>query len=89
MTNSVQSRVTWQKSTASGAGNCVEVAFVDGSVLVRHSRNPSGPALSFSSSEWAAFLAGTRNSEFDLPEVPAFGDPPALLQKDVLHSEAS
>lgn len=74
MSNSMQSRIAWQKSTASGSGNCVEVAFVDGSVLVRHSRNPSGLALSFSSSEWAAFLVGTRNSEFDLPEVPALAD---------------
>lgn len=57
----------WRKSSESGDGDCVEVAFAEEGVLVRHSRNPSGPVLSFSHSEWAAFLSGTRNGEFDLP----------------------
>ena len=62
----------WGKSSASGtSGDCVEVAFVDESVLIRHSRNPSGPMLSFAPSEWRAFLTGTRNGEFDLPEDAA------------------
>jgi hypothetical protein len=61
----------WWKSSASGNGgsDCVEVAFVNDGVLVRHSRNPSGPTLSFTPSEWRAFIAGTRNGEFDLPEA--------------------
>lgn len=59
---------TWRKSTASGGnGDCVEIAFVANGVLVRHSRNPSGPVLSFTHSEWRAFLTGTHNGEFDLP----------------------
>jgi hypothetical protein len=45
----------------------VEVAFADDAVLVRHSQDSSGPVLSFSHSEWKAFLAGARNGEFDLP----------------------
>jgi len=59
----------WRKSSASGgdAGQCVEVAFAEEDVLVRHSRNPSGPVLSFTHSEWKAFLAGASNGEFDLP----------------------
>lgn len=58
-------RVLWRKSTASGEEGCVEVAFVDQSVLVRQSRDPAGPALTFSLAEWLAFLAGVRNGEFD------------------------
>jgi hypothetical protein len=63
--------VTWRKSSASGGGggDCVEVAFVEDSVLVRHSRDSSGPMLSFTPSEWRAFLTGTRNGEFDLPDA--------------------
>jgi Domain of unknown function (DUF397) len=59
----------WRKSSASGgdAGQCVEVAFAEDGVLVRHSRNPNGPVLSFTRSEWQAFLAGASNGEFDLP----------------------
>ena len=61
-------QVVWRKSTASGAtGNCVEVAVVKDSVLLRNSQATSGPLLSFSYSEWAAFLAGVRRGEFDLP----------------------
>jgi hypothetical protein len=58
----------WRKSKASGAnGECVEIAFVDGTVRVRHSRDPLGAVLSFSYSEWRAFLAGARDGEFDIP----------------------
>jgi hypothetical protein len=65
----------WRKSTASNTGDCAEVAFVAGSVLMRQSRNPSGPALSFTHSEWTAFLAGVRNGEFDLAgNAPAGAD---------------
>jgi hypothetical protein len=32
---------------------------------MRHSRDPQGPMLSFSHSEWEAFLTGVRDGEFD------------------------
>ena len=69
MTDSEASSLTWRKSKASEAGNCVEVAFGGESVLIRHSQNPSGPVLSFSHLEWTAFLQGARGGEFDLPET--------------------
>jgi hypothetical protein len=71
VTGSESEPVTWRKSSASGGGSndCVEVAFVDDGVLVRHSRNPSGPMLSFTPSEWRAFLTGTHNGEFELPNA--------------------
>ncbi|MDQ3152378.1 MAG: DUF397 domain-containing protein [Actinomycetota bacterium] len=57
----------WRKSRRSGKlGNCVELASLDGGdVAVRNSRDPSGPALIFSSGEMTAFLAGAKNGEFD------------------------
>ncbi|OON80080.1 DUF397 domain-containing protein [Streptomyces tsukubensis] len=57
----------WVKSSSSVAdGNCVEVAELSGgSVAVRNSRFPDGPALVFTRAELAAFLTGARNSEFD------------------------
>jgi hypothetical protein len=68
VTDSEPADDVWRKSKASNAsGECVEVAFADDAVLVRHSHNPSGPLLSFSQSEWKAFLDGARNGEFDLP----------------------
>ena len=68
MTDSESADDVWRKSTASGSnGECVEVAFADDAVLVRHSHDQSGPVLSFSHSEWEAFLVGARHGEFDLP----------------------
>ena len=44
---------------------CVEVATGGDSVLVRDSKNPNGPKLTFTLQEWTAFVAGVRNNEFD------------------------
>jgi hypothetical protein len=57
----------WVKSSHSGptGGNCVEVAFLaGGTVAVRDSRRPAGPALVFSTAEWGAFVAGAKDGEF-------------------------
>ena len=58
----------WQKSTRSGpySDNCVEVAFVDGAIAVRDSKDPHGPVLLFTQGEWDAFVGGTKDGEFDL-----------------------
>jgi hypothetical protein len=63
--DSERADLVWRTSTASGGGNCVQVAFTEDSALVRDSQNPSGPELSFSKSEWDAFLVGARAGEFD------------------------
>ena len=60
--------VTWRKSHRSGpqGGNCVEVArLADGQVAVRNSRHCDGPALVFTAAEWAAFVGGARDGDFD------------------------
>jgi hypothetical protein len=55
-------------SSFSGGENCVEVARLeDGAVAVRHSRSATeGGRLVFTGDEWAAFVAGVKNGEFDL-----------------------
>ncbi|MFD8534437.1 DUF397 domain-containing protein [Streptosporangium canum] len=74
------SRVTWRKSSFSGNGgaDCVEVAVVPGDpalaghktdadelYLVRDSKDPDGPKLAFTRSEWDAFVKGVKADEFD------------------------
>jgi hypothetical protein len=59
----------WFKSTRSGSngGQCVEVRRHDGKIQVRDSKaNGAGPILTFTRDEWAAFLGGARQGEFDL-----------------------
>jgi hypothetical protein len=56
----------WRKSTLSQGGDCVEWRFADDSVFVRTSKDPSGPVLTFSYSEWWAFVAGVKRGQADL-----------------------
>jgi hypothetical protein len=56
----------WHTSSASGDISCVEVAHIPGGgVAVRNSRERSRPPHVFSDAEWASFLDGVRNGEFD------------------------
>jgi Domain of unknown function (DUF397) len=60
---------TWRKSSHSENGGCVEVACVDGCVLVRDSKDPGGPVLKFNFHEWNAFVGGVNGGEFDLSSL--------------------
>jgi hypothetical protein len=58
----------WRKSSYSNGngGDCVEIADLNGGGrAVRDSKNPTGPALTFTAAQWAAFTAGVRAGEFD------------------------
>ncbi|MEV5647684.1 DUF397 domain-containing protein [Nocardia sp. NPDC052254] len=57
----------WFKSSRSGGGKeCVEAAFLDsGLVGIRDSKNPTGPALIFTPTEWDAFTTNLRNGILD------------------------
>jgi hypothetical protein len=68
------SGAVWKKSSRSngnGGNNCVEVAQLDtgafdAAIAVRDSKNPSGPALIFSSASWTEFLNSAKLGEFDI-----------------------
>jgi predicted secreted Zn-dependent protease len=61
-----QNDLTWRKSTRSGAaGHCVEIAETPAAVLVRDSKNATGPVLRFAAPGWQHFIAGVRGGEFD------------------------
>jgi hypothetical protein len=46
----------WRTSSRSAQDDCVEVANVDGRVLVRDSKDRDGPVLSFTHQQWRDFL---------------------------------
>jgi hypothetical protein len=72
-------KVSWRKASYSGndGGGCVEVSATHDTVsvphkadehllyLVRDSKDPGGPRLAFTTSEWDAFIAGVKDGEFD------------------------
>lgn len=65
------SKLHWRKSTRSANGSeCVEVATMGTasdagvqapSVLLRDSKNPSGPILAFTSVQWRVFVCGVKD----------------------------
>jgi hypothetical protein len=58
----------WFKSSASAAGDCVEVAHLpNGGVALRDTKDRTKEPHVYTSREWAAFLTGVKNGEFDLP----------------------
>jgi hypothetical protein len=74
----------WRKSSYSGAngGNCVEVADGPGALLVRDSKDPDGPRLSFGLAMWEAFTASVRAGERSVLSRPG----PASVLKGALPS---
>ena len=58
--------IEFRVSSFCSFGNCVEVGrSSDGLVLVRHTKDRTQEALSFTDEEWAAFVAGVKAGEFD------------------------
>jgi hypothetical protein len=60
-----ESCIEWRKSTTSGTGQCVQVAVLDGSVLIRDSVNQR-VVLKLPPAAWSAFLAHARSKDFGL-----------------------
>ncbi len=62
------SSLHWFKSSASAAGNCVEVAHLPGGgVAVRDSKDRTKAPHIYTRPEWDAFLAGVKGGDFDSP----------------------
>ncbi|PSK91281.1 uncharacterized protein DUF397 [Murinocardiopsis flavida] len=59
--------VTWQKSRRSNSqGTCVELAkLANGSIAMRNSNFPDGPALVYTQAEIDAFVGGAKDGDFD------------------------
>ena len=59
----------WRKSSYSGSngGGCVDVADnLPGIIAVRDSKDPYGPSLTFSPSEWRTLITSVKKGEFGL-----------------------
>lgn len=61
------SGIRWHISSHSGGNDdCVEVGVDDdGSRKVRNSKRRGGAVVNFTPSEWAAFIRGVKDGEFD------------------------
>jgi hypothetical protein len=70
-----ESEPRWRKSSFSGGGgeDCVEVATLAGSrddtqrsIAVRDSKNPNGPRLHLTASQWAGFTNEIKRGSLDV-----------------------
>ena len=62
------SNAAWITSRACNNSACVQVAHLPGGrVAVRDSKDTTRQAHVFDSEEWAAFVAGVKAGEFDVP----------------------
>ena len=63
MTDLSRPSPVWRKSSRSGCGNnnCVEIASLVDAVLVRDSKDPDGPVMSFAQPDWQAFLSAVKH----------------------------
>lgn len=73
--------MTWRKARRCATNACVEVEFMGfrkssysgdigaeiEAVRVRDGKNRSGPMLTFTPTEWRAFIDGAKAGEFDQP----------------------
>jgi Domain of unknown function (DUF397) len=62
------SALRWRKSSFSESGNCVEVAILDESVLIRDSKYGNDGILSVSSSAWRVFIQAIQHGSITLPD---------------------
>jgi hypothetical protein len=76
--------LAWRKSSASNQGNCVEVAgafestdsdSAMGRILIRDTKDRGGAVLSFTISEWSAFLLGVHRGEFGVEQLLPAAEP--------------
>ena len=58
--------VALRVSSSCSDGNCVAVGRSNEDVVVLDTKDASMRALRFTREEWAAFVAGVKNGEFDL-----------------------
>jgi len=58
----------FKKSTHTGGDRwaCVQVAMRPDVVAVRHTRDPAKTTLEYTPAEWAAFIKGVKEGQFDL-----------------------
>ena len=54
----------FRKSSFCGGGACVEVARSADGFLLRDSKDPDSPVLTFTIEEWSDFVSGVRAGEF-------------------------
>lgn len=57
--------LNWRVALTCNGGECVQVAPQGSRIIIGDSKNPGGPVLAYSRTEWNAFVDGIRQGDFD------------------------
>jgi predicted secreted Zn-dependent protease len=60
-----QEGLSWRVARRCNGGACVQVAATSDGILIGSSLQPEGPVIACSPAEWAAFVEGIRQGDFD------------------------
>lgn len=55
----------WRRAQRCNGGNCVEVAASGDAIIVRDSKSPHGPILTYGRSQWETFVEVIKQGAFD------------------------
>ena len=55
----------WRVAQSCNGGTCVRVALSGKAVFIGDSKNPAGPILKYTRSEWDTFVARIKHGDFD------------------------
>jgi hypothetical protein len=58
-------QLAWRRASFCANGECVELAEQDGTIIMRNSAHPAGPALHYTAEEFGSFVRGIKAGEFD------------------------
>jgi predicted secreted Zn-dependent protease len=62
---STLSELNWHVALACNGGECIRVAPQANKIIIGDSKNPGGPVLTYSRTEWYTFVDGIRQGDFD------------------------
>jgi uncharacterized protein DUF397 len=60
-----QGALAWRIARNCNGGACIRVAPSGKMIVLGDSKNPDGPVLRYTRSEWGEFIAGVKHGDFD------------------------
>lgn len=57
--------LNWRVALTCSGGECIRVASQGDEIVIGDSKNPNGPVLTYSRTEWHAFVGGIRQGIFE------------------------
>lgn len=57
--------ISWRVARRCNGGECVRIAVNGDAIVLGDTKRPDGPVMFYSRAEWAAFVEGIRQGDFD------------------------